>query len=738
MNQKPLTWATRSEIEAELIPFFGQVPGDLQGHVYVNSPCGTVNSQGFPIPKYLPDGSINPEWGDTLFNGDGLMFRFDLDVPGKIRFKTALLKTPDYWADEATRFGTEYHKKGVFFAGMGIARTSLYLGSRNQINTSVNLFQFPGDATTRVTANFDAGRPYEIDPVTMETITPIGANSEWIGEMPPFLDQPFPLVQATAHPAFDPRTGEFFTVNFTKSFSTLIFSKKFTPDLVEDEAFVTAEIEKLTEKLDKKSMKAGEFVGVVDRFVGYLKKKKSQGHQAEFDVDGDGDIDADDGYKDTTPADALGMEDEVKLLRWTGQGPLSRWNILDETTGQDLVIEQTMHQIALSKDYIVLVDTSLKFALDILESNSFPNHPWLNRLLRRLTARTIQPVTPLYIIKRSDLVEGRTNVTAKKVWIELETVHFSLDYDNPDQVITVHTSHNSALCAAEWVRPYDFLAVDPSKPVEENTVGIMTCGEMDIGRIGKFLIDGETGEIVDKSIIWKKGFEGPVPQKVGAHTWAVGLNTYRDNISAQKIPAKIPYIFWQFYGLDKRMLTQFIKELYQDYQNRIIPVKDLLSYTEHGIPFAICLQNTATMELQDAWVFRMNENLRSLQFVPKKRAAGETAPVPAELDGYILCTMINGSEDLRGDDYTREIWIFDAARLSSGPICKLSHPELSYAFTIHSAWSPEARPSPRTYNVPVRKDYEELFATFRNPEKRQEMEKFFEKNVFPHYTDQGA
>jgi carotenoid cleavage dioxygenase-like enzyme len=38
-----------------------------------------------------------------LFNGDAMLFRFDLDKPGRVGVKSSLLKAPCYYADYASR-----------------------------------------------------------------------------------------------------------------------------------------------------------------------------------------------------------------------------------------------------------------------------------------------------------------------------------------------------------------------------------------------------------------------------------------------------------------------------------------------------------------------------------------------------------------------------------------------------------------------------------------------------------
>jgi carotenoid cleavage dioxygenase-like enzyme len=726
--RRPFTSCSRQEINVPLQVLSGEIPADLHGHVYLNSPCGTVNSPT-PYPKYLPNGQVNGEWGDMIFNGDAMLFRFDFDQPGAVSVKSAMLRTPCYWADEATRLGTPYYDQGLYFRSMGIGRTSLRLGVRNQVNTALTPFRFAPDQPTRLTANFDVGRPFELDPVSLKLKTAVGSNAEWRPEFPLAAEQVFPMVQSTAHPSFDPRTREYFTVCYQKTFRTMFFSEKFGGKLLVAQQFIMTEFLKLEKLMSTLRLKASRFVQLLERFIDHLH------HQIEHGTGGDfhplavlRQLDGED------PNGEFSMENAVYLLRWSGTGPLERWNVLDADTGKNIVIEQCMHQTNFSQDYLVLVDSSVKFALDIMENVPFPDHPWLNEIIRRLTAKTVLPETPLYLIKRADLKPGVANITAKKFVISLETVHYSVDYQNPSGHVTIHTAHNSASCAAEWIRPYDFLATDPDQPALPNTYGLMACGELDIGRIGKFVVDGETGTILSQQLIHEKGFSGDRVAEVKAHTWAVALNTYRNIISADEVTDRLVYNFWQCYGLDYRMMTKFMKELYEDYVNRIIPVDDLLAYTRHGVPFCLARQNTETMQLDDYYLFAMNQNLRSIQFVPRRRAPGEVPPVHPQLDGYILCTMVNGSvTDLVTDAYTREIWLFDAADLKRGPVCRLFHPDLDYSFTIHSAWTRDCASFDSSYSISVRDDYDQVLSQFWNPHWQSEMRTFLETNVYPHY-----
>jgi carotenoid cleavage dioxygenase-like enzyme len=184
----PIIYANRDAIEGELIIVEGNLPADIFGVVYLISPVGSVNSKGLPVPPKKPDGMRNEEFGSPIMNGDGMVIKIDFNTPSKVYVKTAILKPPCYYADEATRYGSKIGENVLYkqygFKNLGIARMSPFLGIRNALNTAFVPFQFRGDAKPRILATYDAGRPYEFSPDSLQMITPIGKNQEWITSVP--------------------------------------------------------------------------------------------------------------------------------------------------------------------------------------------------------------------------------------------------------------------------------------------------------------------------------------------------------------------------------------------------------------------------------------------------------------------------------------------------------------------------------------------------------------------------
>jgi hypothetical protein len=84
-------------------------------------------------------------------------------------------------------------------------------------------------------------------------------------------------------------------------------------------------------------------------------------------------------------------------------------------------------------------------------------------------------------------------------------------------------------------------------------------------------------------------------------------------------------------------------------------------------------------------------------------------------------------------DYHNEVWVFDADKISSGPVCKLTHPEMQFCFSLHSAWMDRVDSYNSPYFIPVKKDYSEQIAKAQNTVEQSLFTEFFEKHVYPNY-----
>lgn len=207
----------------------GKLPLDLQGHVFIVAPVGSIDSPDDKGDKSNPTNStVYPSSDGTtpLYNGDGMIYRLDFDnLEAGAFLSSRLVKPPCYYADAATDKCQKY--QNLKFRNYGITRLGS-LGVRNQLNTAFVPLKFSQAESERLLATWDVGRPYEIEPKTLETVTPVGRKDEWKEvtniSLPGRPPQPFGVIQTSAHPCFDPHTREMFTVNIGRSLSN-VFSQ---------------------------------------------------------------------------------------------------------------------------------------------------------------------------------------------------------------------------------------------------------------------------------------------------------------------------------------------------------------------------------------------------------------------------------------------------------------------------------------------------------------------------------
>jgi carotenoid cleavage dioxygenase-like enzyme len=740
-DDKALMFTTRTETDGKLQVFDGILPADLHGIFYVVYPVGSVNSGGLPFPETI-NGSYNSEYASPLMNGDGMILSISFDGSQAPAIKSRLIKPPCFFADYNTRDASPASsKKGgtdlsnFKFLNFGISRMSMFLGARNLLNTAVIPVRF-NDSDPFLLSTYDVGRPFIMDPLKLTLQSPLGASTDWMPATPSFLNWPFPVVQTTAHPSFDPATQELFSVNYCKASTAkeYLITQRTAHYLTTDKELFKGKLKLFCEKMLGET-DAGK---IADSLMSFFEN-------LDFHMTGQV-------QKEMSTASA---DTSVWLMKWKGEEIIEKWTLTDQQ-GNALQIQECMHQTALTKDYIVLTQTAFKFSLDLLINNPFPNEPCIDWLIRQCLASAMLPYTDCYIVNRSDLKTGAGKVTAYKLQmpsisalssalpipstdtthpIPVETIHYSCDYQNPDGIITLYAIHNSSSCVAEWIRPYDTAQIS-GQPVDNNLMGMFALGSMDVNRIGKWVIDFKT-LTVDNANSKQYYSPGKIPAKnisiannrnadIGANTWTLGLYTFRDIISPFKPVDKIKYIWYIANGMDPDYLTEFIYEMYKNCADRILPVDDVMAYTKAGIPQTLIRLNCDAMQPDDYFQFAYGTYVRSTQFIPRPLA---TAGVEYELDGYLFCTMQVPIDPV---NYRSEYWVFDATKISSGPVCKLFFNGIQFCFTLHSAWMESAKAYTFNYDVDVRTDYNaEITGIFSsNPTMKASMLAFFEKYVY--------
>jgi carotenoid cleavage dioxygenase-like enzyme len=121
--------------------------------------------------------------GKHWFTGQGLLCRVTCkpDAEGRIAVDFRRVATP---------LDRIRHELPHLFRTSGVLEVSPF-GYSNFANTNVQALD------GRLFLGYDAGRPVEVDPETLEFLTPVGANGEWLASLPAPLE---PLISVAAHP----------------------------------------------------------------------------------------------------------------------------------------------------------------------------------------------------------------------------------------------------------------------------------------------------------------------------------------------------------------------------------------------------------------------------------------------------------------------------------------------------------------------------------------------------------
>lgn len=714
---------------------FKKLPPDIQGHVYIVGPVGSVDSPKVKVPDQTVEGiapaleGIDPTFDGTvlLFNGDGMIYRLDFNKPNEgVKLSSRLVKPPCYYADLATQNIDEYKK--YKYETVGITRIGP-LGIRNQLNTALLAIKFPSEDRARLLVTWDVGRPYEIDPYTLETVTPVGSNFEWNegSKMTDLLFQspaPFPAIQSSAHPYFvidnnecvgidnNRSVGYVFTVNITRSLSN-VFSqtipwtniveyienifcknkkKSRTPSLKNLLAFG----KDVTNLLQFKSLDILIVIlqvirGIINFFIGDL----------------------------------------VEIVQWDGSSELRKWKVYHNW--RPIAISQSAHQIGVTEDYIIIIDTAFKMSIaELLPSLKRKRDSRVEKWIRKIFDHPQLADNRVFIISRQDLKEDKKIVHTRKLLIPLESAHFLVNYKNPNGKITIHFSHVCAFDAAETLSKFDYKekVVDEDQKEENfSTCGNLPYGVMyspvDISRLSYHVIDGETGKVYYKNILMDIDL-----------TWGPAIYAYRFGCNYATTPEKLEDIYWLSFGCWEELLSSHILELYKNYKYREIGIEVMEQIIKQGrknnlLHLKITYKDNGgktdnqpdELSIVDSYQFPEGHIALSPQFIPSKSSSDQSAQNSFEqTDGYLVCLVQYGEIT-----QPTEVWIFDAKNLKDGPLCKLSHPELNIGFTVHSTWLEEAKERTADYNIPIREDYEKIV----DQQSSNDIKKLFEDYIYP-------
>jgi carotenoid cleavage dioxygenase-like enzyme len=661
-----------------------------------------------PIPPVIPYGKRSSRGFRMALNGDGMVFRLGFGS-GKAYLKSRIPKPPEYYADQATNafYADEATKNNHYwmaFRDGGLARTSLLLGNPDQLNTAFLVTR------EHLLLTFDAGRPYVVDPDTLEVIQPTGATQEWLSMFPgvpiPFI---FDGMQSPAHPVCDVHKtssaqDEFFTTNYSTGYN-------------------------------------GGFAWIVNLFFHLLfwlnkilnvllgrQKASCKGYQVSY----------------------------THLLRYrfrqgVSSAKLERWRLVRRDNKKPVAVQQTMHQMGITENYIILADIAFKMEFSqifspfilgwihddfwmspILKPLRYQVGSFLNAIFLRLIKP--KPFTQFYIVDRKDLdttpggsleKDDVPDLLVTPVTLPKEVSHYAVDYQNPDGQILMQVAHNNNWDATEWIT--EFETSNPNKPLRIDLKGV-NAGTMDLGSLAKYTINAQTGAV-------KKVGDSVVDQD--KNTWSPSVYTHRElrRDRATEPSTTVNNIFWMSWGFSWEIIPGRVYEAYKNSKNRTLPVEALPTADK---PMSLVRLDTTQMVIADYFEFPFGYFARSPQFIPSSEPC--PAGKDASIHGYIVCLVLGDTSDGKPKD---EYWVFHADDFKGKPVYRLSHAELELGLTIHSTWIPDLQrgkyPEAERQKIreeSVKRDYEELLdRAWLSKKKKKEL---FDMVVYEGYIRQVA
>jgi carotenoid cleavage dioxygenase-like enzyme len=374
---------------------------------------------------------------------------------------------------------------------------------------------------------------------------------------------------------------------------------------------------------------------------------------------------------------------KTALVRWDGEGDLERWMLKDDAN-KDIPILQSAHQMAVTRRFVVLMDTA--FVTEVAKMTGIGD----KEIPQAAT-------TTVWLVRRDDLAAGGGDVRATRVTLPLDCVHFHVDYDDDDGVV-FHVAHSCTGDASEFVQSDD-RRLDGA-PLRPDLIGANTAPS-DLGALGRYVVDPATGAVTSSALV-----------RDDRYTWGGPA------LAAFRAPGdRIPDVYWVSMGLHAELAVERVASMYRDWAARSMPF-DAVPFAE-GRPATLFRARSNPLAIVDGYAFPAGRVALSPTFVP--RAGGTTDPD----DGFLVVTVLSDDTGTAGSSGD-ELWVFDARNLAQGPLCRLGHVDLDLPFTLHTAFLPTIAPRTATYRVDVRADYEAAVA-----ELSPALQQLFEEHVYP-------
>lgn len=703
---------TRGDVAWDVDVLEGEIPAALAGSLYVVAAVGDAEhgTHGGGRAHRVP-----------FLNGDGHVYRVHF-AQGRATARRRPVRTPCLLADEAALARTDGDRDKWRFSNFGLARLSPRLGSRNFANTALQAVRF-GDGGARLLVTYDAGRPVEIDPVTLAFRGHVGTNAQWRGQMLGFV--PFRLLGSTAHPAWDGHTQELFVCENGRSLAGFVgglgrLIRRWPPRReawtadgapVRDERLLHEDVARPAEELAADFLAADSQRDQLAAIRRWLETHEGlaaeDGRKESYLARTENHLSRNEAFASDLAATlikhafarakrALSWREDLssgdpgkgglrppylRLLRWTGSNDsLQAWVVRrpdGSIDGAPIAIRSSSHQMITTRSFVVIFDTSFKFEMDLAMPH--PDEPtWVTQALRRRLSGA-QPLTArAYVIRKRDLVEGRAHVLAYPFKIHGEIVHLAADYEDDGRSIVIHAVDNRATDPAEFLLKGDLLGFDNRYRVPDHVLTMMPCG-LDVNRVATYRLDVPATHrgipMVGSGEYWGRARLVGSSEDPGV-TWTMALGTAEGLFGCGPQPERLEASYWYCHGLNGELVNEIVYSLYDfehDPENRprAASMEKLHELADKGIaPSVVRVAHGRTGE-------------RSGRVTHLSAPEGCVFTSPQLLPGGWLAVIVFGRSAL-AHATDKELWILDAETLERR--CRIDVSALDWPYTLHSTW----------------------------------------------------
>jgi hypothetical protein len=329
---------------------------------------------------------------------------------------------------------------------------------------------------------------------------------------------------------------------------------------------------------------------------------------------------------------------QLDLLRWDGEGPLRRWPV------EGASIPQSLHTVAITRDWIVIADCAYKVEPQQLAGGERKE---LNN-----------PSGPLYLIRKETVENtppGRA-VPCTAFRLAPEVMHYYGVWDDRDGVRVVF-EHTQDMDMAIPLREGDVDAW--GRPCDPIFRGLYHFA-MSPSRQSVIDFDPERGKLRQRALLVD-------PETL----WSQQLSAFDGSPEGLARPRvrHMVYHGWRPEAVSQRVL--------HFYRERVDPS----SLPREEIPARITTLSMPDLRTLAEHVYPLDELPSSPVYVPRR-----TGSKPGGDDGYLVIPVYS--------DGGFRVELFDAGRVGGGPIATLASPRHAMPFLIHAAWLPRAAPAP--------------------------------------------